>query len=163
MACSKIVVDPTNANVAYAAMSDAATNGIFAAGITGVYKTSDAGVTWANVTAANGKDALFPWSDAAVDPNIPATVYGVVGYVFGTANNGGYKSIDSGGTWNLLNAANAPVGAGFGRISLAISKSANPNVLYEAAADIPRPVVICRFDAIGQRRRHFHEPDRQHA
>ena len=40
MACSKIVVDPTNANVAYVAMSGAAANGVFANGITGVYKTT---------------------------------------------------------------------------------------------------------------------------
>ena len=66
MACSKIVVDPTNANVAYVAMSGAAANGIFTNGITGVYKTTDGGVTWTNVTAANGKDSLFPWSDGAI-------------------------------------------------------------------------------------------------
>ena len=75
MACSKIVVDPTNAIVAYVAMSGAAANGIFTNGITGVYKTIDAGVTWSNVTAADGKDSLFPWSDAAVDPN--TTRYGL--------------------------------------------------------------------------------------
>ena len=106
-------------------MSNAAANGNFINGITGVYKTTDGGVNWSNVTAINGKDSLFPWSDAAVDPNTTSTVYGAVGYLFGTANNGGYKSVDSGGTWNVLNAANAPVGASFGRISLAISKSAN--------------------------------------
>ena len=163
MACSKIVIDPTNANVAYAAMSNAAANGVFAGGITGVYKTTDAGVTWANVTAANGKDSLFPWSDAAVDPNTTSTVYGAVGYLFGTANNGGYKSVDTGGTWNVLNAANAPVGASFGRISLAISKAGNPNVLYEAAEDNTATGAITQVRAIGQRRSQFHGPDRWHA
>ena len=135
MATSKIVVDPGNALVAYAAMSGAATNGNFINGITGVYKTIDGGVNWSNVTAINGKDSLFPWSDAAVDPNTTSTLYGAVGYIFGTANNAGYKSVDTGGTWNVLNAANAPVGATFGRISLAISKLANGNVLYVAAED----------------------------
>ena len=108
MTCSKIAVDPTNANVAYAAMANIGNNGIFAAGITGTYKTTDGGVNWTNVTAANGKDSTFPWSDVAVDPNTTANVYGTVGFLFGAANNGGYKSPDSGTTFNLLNAANAP-------------------------------------------------------
>jgi hypothetical protein len=145
MACSKIVIDPTNANIAYAAMSNFATNGVFAGGITGVYKSTDGGLTWANVSAANGKDSNNPWSDAAVDPATTANVYGAVGFIFGTANNGGYKSTNSGIAFSLLNAANAPVGANFGRISLAISKAANPNVLYMAAEDNTVTGAITRF------------------
>jgi photosystem II stability/assembly factor-like uncharacterized protein len=145
MACSKITFDPANANIAYAAMSNFGTNGVFAGGITGVYKSTDAGVTWANVSAANGKEANLPWSDVAVDPNTTANVYGAVGWLFGTANNGGYKSPDSGGTFNLLNAANAPVGASFGRISLAISKASNGNVFYIAAEDNTSSGAITRF------------------
>ena len=145
MTCSKIAVDPTNANVAYAAMANIGNNGIFAAGITGTYKTTDGGVNWTNVTAANGKDSNNPWSDVAVDPNTTANVYGAVGWLFGAANNGGYKSPDSGTTFNLLNAANAPVGASFGRISLAISKASNANVLYMAAEDNTATGGITRF------------------
>ena len=135
MTCSKITIDPASANIAYAAMSNFGTNGNFVGGITGVYKTTDGGSTWTNVSAANGKDSNNPWSDVAVDPNTTANVYGAVGWFAGAANNGGYKSPDSGTTFNLLNAANAPVGASFGRISLAISKASNGNVLYMAAAD----------------------------
>jgi photosystem II stability/assembly factor-like uncharacterized protein len=134
MTCSRIAGDPTNANVAYAAMADFGNNGVFASGITGVYKTTNGGSTWTNVTMANGKDSTYPWSDVVVDPNTPNIVYAAVGYVFGTANNGVYKSTDSGGTWTLLNAAPVPVGASFGRISIAISKANNANVLYIAAA-----------------------------
>ena len=43
--------------------------------------------------------------------------------MFGTANNGVYKSTDSGATWTLLNAAPAPVGTAFGRISISDFKS----------------------------------------
>ena len=134
MTCSKISVNPTNANIAYAAMANLGNNGIFAAGITGIYKTTDGGVTWVNVTAANGKDSTYQWSDVAVDPNTPSTVYAALGAYFGTANNAFYKSTDSGATWTQLSAANSPVGASFGRLSLAISKSASIDVLYEEAA-----------------------------
>jgi hypothetical protein len=130
--CAKIAIDPTNANIAYAAMANNGFNGSSAVGsITGVYKSTDGGVTWANVSAANGKESNKPWSDLALDPNNTSNVYGAVGSIFGTANNGGYKSSNSGSTFNLLNAANAPVGDTFGRMSLAISS--NGNVLYMAA------------------------------
>lgn len=43
MTCSKIAVDPTNANVAYAAMANIGNNGIFAAGITGTTRPPMAG------------------------------------------------------------------------------------------------------------------------
>jgi len=135
MTCSRIAGDPTNANIAYAAMANFGNNGIFTGGITGVYKTTDGGSTWANVTMANGKDSTYPWSDVVVDPNTPGTVYAAVGYLYGTADNGVYKSTDSGATWTLLNAPPAPVGASFGRISVAISKANNANVLYIAAED----------------------------
>lgn len=84
---SKIAVDPSNANVAYAAMSNFGNNGVcFSGGAcsdTGIYKTSDGGGTWTNVTAANGKDSTSPWSDLAIDPNTPSIVYAAVGDIFG--------------------------------------------------------------------------------
>ncbi|PYL50559.1 MAG: hypothetical protein DMF33_12465, partial [Verrucomicrobia bacterium] len=145
MTCSRIAVDPNNANIAYAAMANFGNNGVFTSDITGVYKTTDGGSTWANVTMANGKDSTFPWSDVVVDPNTPSTVYAAVGYLFGTANNGVYKSTDSGVTWTLLNALHAPVGASFGRISVAISKANNANVLYIAAEDNTTTGELARF------------------
>ena len=135
MTCSRIAVNPTNANIAYAAMANEGINGVFTSGITGVYKTTDGGSTWTNVTMANGKDSDHPWSDVVVDPNTSSIVYAAVGYTSGTANNGVYKSTDSGATWTLLNAPHAPVGASFGRISVAISKANSANVLYIAAHD----------------------------
>src|SRR5438093_2618539 len=69
MTCSRIAGDPTNANIAYAAMANFGNNGVFTGGITGVYKTVDAGSTWTNVTMANGKESAYPWSDVVGDPN----------------------------------------------------------------------------------------------
>jgi photosystem II stability/assembly factor-like uncharacterized protein len=146
LTCSKIVVDPTNANIAYAAIAAFGNNGAArAANTTGIYKTTDGGTTWTNVTAANGKDSTFDWSDVALDPNTPSTVYAAVGYILGAANNGAYKSTDSGATWTLLNAANAPVGSTFGRITVAISKASNANVLYIAAENNTGSGALARF------------------
>jgi len=133
LSCSKIAVDPTNENIAYAAISPRGHNGIFTFNTTGIFKTTDGGATWANVTAANGKEPTYPWSDVVVDPNTPTTVYASVGYDGGIGTNAIYKSTDSGATWTQLAAANAPVGTSFGRFSLAISRSLSANVLYAAA------------------------------
>src|SRR5947207_11504142 len=99
MTCSRIAVDPTNANIAYAAMADFGINGAFTSGITGIYKTTNSGSTWTNLTMANGKEYTYPWSDVVVDPNTTSTVYAAVGCVFGTANNGDYKSTDRSAPW----------------------------------------------------------------
>ena len=60
-------------------MADFGNNGVFTNNITGVYKTTDGGSTWTNVTMANGKESTFPWSDVVVDPNTTSTVYAAVG------------------------------------------------------------------------------------
>src|SRR6185437_4462606 len=98
---SKIAVDPTNANIAYAAIADFAVNGLVSN--TGIWKTIDRGATWTNTTAGPIADTFDPFSDVVVDPNSPQTVYAAVGHPGGSAKNGVYKSTDGGATWNLLN------------------------------------------------------------
>jgi photosystem II stability/assembly factor-like uncharacterized protein len=51
LATAQISVDPTNPNIAYAAMNDFAFNGLCCSN-TGVYKTIDGGLTWVNTTTA---------------------------------------------------------------------------------------------------------------
>src|ERR1035438_3748744 len=134
LAVSKISVDPTNANTAYAAFNDYAENGACCAN-TGIYKTTDGGITWTNVTSAALLDSSRPWSDVAVDPNSASIVYAAHGDPFNAnATNGVYRSLDGGSTWALL--ANFPHGAN-GRIALAVAASAsttNSHVLYVAIA-----------------------------
>ncbi len=136
LAVGKIAVHPSDQNTAYAAVNDFAENG-FCCSNTGVYKTSDGGVTWTNVTSAAGKDSLYPWTDVAVDPNSPTILYAAHGDIFNSnSTNGVYRSLDSGATWSLL--TNAPNGGGsVGRIALAVAPSAsnaNQHVLYVAVS-----------------------------
>jgi hypothetical protein len=140
LAIGKISVDPTNDNIAYASVNDFDENGPCFTGPacagTGIYKTSDGGMSWTNVTSANGKDSLYPWSDVVVDPNTHTTIYAAHGdpFAYNTAN-GVYRSTDSGSTWTLL--TGAPNGGGIGRIALAVAPSATTSgahVLYAAVA-----------------------------
>ncbi|HJT32931.1 MAG TPA: DUF4394 domain-containing protein, partial [Pirellulales bacterium] len=123
---SRIAVDPVNPNIAYAAIGDLAENGL--SGNTGIWKTTNFGVTWTNTTATAIGDTTDPYSDVVVDPNNSSTIYAAIGHPGGSASNGIYKSTDSGATWNLL--SNFPNGANDGRISIAVSSRNNPNVLY---------------------------------
>jgi photosystem II stability/assembly factor-like uncharacterized protein len=126
---SEIAVDPTNADVAYAAMAANFGNNVLFGSNTGIWKTTDGGVTWTNTTTAI--TAALPWSSIQIDPSAPNTLYAAVGDIFGSAQNGVYKSTDGGTTWSPL--AGAPNGTASGRIVVAVSKS-NPQVLYVSSS-----------------------------
>ncbi|HKF50528.1 MAG TPA: MBG domain-containing protein [Terracidiphilus sp.] len=134
----QISVDPTNENIAYAAVGGYSQNGVSGAiGNFGIYKTTDGGTTWTNVTAADALDAGTPWSSVVVDPNTPNIVYAALADPFYAVSNAVYRSTDSGTTWSVL--TNAPSGAepAMGRIALAVSpaaKTAGSHVLYVAVA-----------------------------
>ncbi len=129
---SKIVVDPKNPDIAYAAIGNGAENGGYPSG-TGIYKTIDGGKTWTNTTSSI--TTIDTFSDVVIDPSTSgstATIYAAVGYTGGDAANGIYKSTNAGNTWTLL--SNFPNGSNDGRISLAISPT-NTSVLYAAVSD----------------------------
>ena len=119
---SALAADPTNANIIY----------LGAAG-GGVWKSVDAGVTWAPIT--DNQATLFTGA-IAVAPSAPNTIY--VGT--GEANNsidsyyglGVLKSTDGGATWTLENA-----GGDFTRktISAIAIDPTNANNVYVAISD----------------------------
>jgi photosystem II stability/assembly factor-like uncharacterized protein len=126
-AISEIAVDPTNANIVYAA---AATCPFSPAGNKGVWKSTDAGVTWTNTTTSIASSTTF--TSVRIDPNNPNTLYAAVGFPFGgSSTNGVYKTTNGGASWSLL--ANAPGGLSAGRIVVAVSKS-NSQVVYVSAS-----------------------------
>ncbi len=79
-----VAVDPTNAQIAYI------TRGSFSTSSGQVFKTTDGGANWTNVT--NGLPSL-PTNTVAVDPAYPSNVY--VGNDLGV-----YLSNDGGASWN---------------------------------------------------------------
>ena len=71
------------------------------------------------------------YSDVEIDPNTPSIVYMAIGSLYGSADNGVYKSINGGITWSLL--SGVPSGVNDGRISIAIAPSST-NVVYVCIA-----------------------------
>jgi photosystem II stability/assembly factor-like uncharacterized protein len=90
--------DPSNSNVIYAATQ-----------VSGVYKSTDSGMTW---NQSNG--ALTPWATPAgnfidvrsivVDPSSPQTLY------IGTLGRGVYRSTDGAITWTNILAPSEAIG-----------------------------------------------------
>lgn len=112
----KIVIDPSN------------TNELAACGVSGMYRSSDAGNTWILVL-----DTLF-W-DMVQDPLNPDILYAASGYVKNAQDGyaGIFKSSDFGNTWTLLNTGIVPTGEVM-RIKLTISPQ-NTNKIYAIACD----------------------------
>ena len=126
---SKIAVDPTNANIVYAAMGNVGGAKAFRPGA-GVYKSTDGGVTWANLTASI--ETTDTYSDVEVNPTNPSIVYMAVGTFYAAAKAGVYESTNGGTAWTKLNLGVATTN--FGRTSIAIAPS-SPQTVYATVED----------------------------
>lgn len=118
-AISSVQVDPTNPNNVYVAVAGGGANGT--AGGNGVFRSTDGGLTWSNVTAAAIAGSVNqPFSDLVIDPTNPQILYAAIGAINGSALNGVYKTTNGGASWSLVGAT-LPSGAGVGRIKVAIA------------------------------------------
>jgi hypothetical protein len=127
---SRIVVDPSNPNVVYAAVGAQATNGL--PGNTGIWKSIDAGADWVDATGAISTTAAF--SDVAINPANPGVLYAAAGEPGGSLANGLYATVDGGASWfKEVNFPSGATDARVGRITIAIAPSA-PQVIYASVA-----------------------------
>jgi photosystem II stability/assembly factor-like uncharacterized protein len=120
---SQIVVSPVDPDTVFVAVAGGGVNGV--GGNTGIWESTDGGLTWTNTTAAISTTAAF--SDVEIDPTDPQALYAAVGSFRGSAVNGVYKTTDGGATWSA--AGNFPMGVADGRITVAVAPS-DPQTLY---------------------------------
>lgn len=107
-AVEKIIINPLNTNTIYAATSE------------GVYKTTDAGGSWAV------SNPVLMAMDVVMNPTDTSLIYSAHGNLNSSPNPGIYISQDAGATWDLWNGG-LPT-SNFGRTALAISVS-NPSII----------------------------------
>gem|GEM_PF-734376 len=108
---SQIVVDPSNTSIVYVA-SDR-----------GLYKSTDAGVSWSNTRCGTYVNSLV------MDQSNTQILYGAIG---GTGANSIRKSTDGGATWSTLTAG-LPT-TSMGRTQLAIAPT-NGNIVYASISN----------------------------
>ncbi|MDH5805746.1 MAG: hypothetical protein OEZ54_11265, partial [Gemmatimonadota bacterium] len=142
----RIVLDPTNPNVAYAGvMGPAWSDGQER----GVYRTTDGGATWERVLFVNERTGA---SDLVMDPSNPNKLFAGMWehrrwpwfFESGGEGSGLYVTYDGGDTWTrITDDAGIPEGP-LGRIGLAIARN-NPNVVY-AVVEATRSELIRSSD-----------------
>ena len=118
-AINKIVIDPTNTQIVYAA-SNRSSGG-------GIYKSTNGGTSWSLYHTGDVKDLVIHPTNASV-------LYCAVGYPWGNAENGIFKSTDSGVTWTRFSTG-LPSATSMGRMTLSISPT-NPLVIYVGISQI---------------------------
>ena len=101
----RLIQHPTDANILYAASSS------------GIFKTTDAAVTWNQTISGNFKEIVFKQND----PNI----------IYASKSGKFYKSIDAGDNWTMITNG-TPTGAYRGVIAVS---AANPNFVYFFATE----------------------------
>lgn len=102
----RLLIDPTNSNILYAATSY------------GIYKTWDAGVNWYRVSQSNTTDMEFK-------PGDPNTLY--------ACRTGLYRSTNGGATWTQI-ASGLPLSINISRMVVAVTPAA-PDFVYLATAN----------------------------
>lgn len=113
----KIIVNPSNSNE------------LVACGVSGMYRSTDAGVNWTQINTGLYWDMLS-------DPNNADVLYAATGWIL-TANAGSagvLKSTDFGQTWTPL-PTGMPATGSLQRVKLAIAPS-DPNYIYAITTDL---------------------------
>ena len=124
-----LAVAPSDSNVIYAGTGEA-TIRIDVSHGDGVYKSTDAGVTWAHIGLADTRHI----GKVRVHPTNPDVVYvAALGHAFGkNSERGVFKSVDGGKTWEKTLFINDGVGV------VDLTLDANPRILYAAAYETSR-------------------------
>ncbi len=126
---SKIVIDPSNSNIVYAAVPGALWSDSQERGL---YKTTDGGKNWVKILYGNEKTGC---ADIEVDPKEPNRIYASMwqfrrtpwSFTSGGEGSGLYKSEDGGKSWKHIDKQFSPDGL-LGRICLAVAPTEPKNI-----------------------------------
>lgn len=102
-----MAMDPSNPSVVYASMWQMSrSHWTFSSGGTGsgIYKTTDGGANWTNISHRPGlPTGIFGRVGIAVAPSSPNVVYALIQADYKDQAGGLFRSDDAGQSWNLIN------------------------------------------------------------
>jgi len=127
-----IVVHPTNPDIVFVGVGNHGTD-CDPTKPTGVYRSTDGGLTWTNTTAAITTSEDF--TDVEPDPNNVNVMWAAVGSRLGSMANGVYRTTNAlaaSPTWTLI--SNIAFGVNVGRTEIAVAPS-NSQVVYVVMAN----------------------------
>ncbi|HEY1340913.1 MAG TPA: glycoside hydrolase, partial [Bryobacteraceae bacterium] len=138
---SDVVIDPANPNTVYAALWEARQgpweNGAFSGTGGGIFKSTDGGATWHQLT--KGLENGVIQANLAIAPSNPRRLYASIatagGGGFGPGGSTGiYRSDDAGESWTRITTDQRPAGRiGGGDVSVPAVDPKNPDTVYVAS------------------------------
>jgi photosystem II stability/assembly factor-like uncharacterized protein len=136
LAVSSMAMDPVNPDVIYAGTGEGYFNIDMVRGA-GIFKTTDAGMTWAQLANTNNSDFYYV-NKIVVSPNNALQVYAAT-------RSGLWRSTDGGTTWiQMLNAA-----GGNGCLDLAIRTDVVTDTLFASCGTFTQALILRNPDAGG--------------
>jgi len=118
-----VAVAPSDENIIYVGEGENTMRGNVSEGLSGVWKSEDAGRTWKNMGLKDGRHIIR----LVIHPRNPDIVWAaVMGNLFGpNETRGGYKTTDGGKNWRRVLYVNNQTGA-----SDLVMEAGNPEVFY---------------------------------
>jgi hypothetical protein len=140
IAVTCMAFDPSNSSTIYAGTGEGFFNADGVRGA-GIFKSSDAGVTWTRLTATINNTNFFFVNDIVVSPANGQHVYAAT-------RTGVWRSLDGGSTWNQAIVSNVANGAN-GAMDLVMRTDQATDYIYAAVGTFARSHIFRNTDAGG--------------
>jgi uncharacterized protein (TIGR03437 family) len=125
---TSVLFDPTNGNIAYAALSNPSNTYNLAPAT--IWKSSDGGATWTKQNSGLPTGSQFGRTKMAIAPSNPSLLYASVTNTGGGGLLGLYRTTNGGATWSSVpNPPDYCVSACTDHLALTIHPT-NPNIIY---------------------------------
>lgn len=141
LAVTSLAFDPSNSNVIYAGTGEGFFNADGVRGA-GIFKTTDAGITWTRLPATANNSNFFFVNDIVVGNGANSQ------HIYAATRTGVWRSLNGGANWTQVIASNAANGAN-GAMDLVIRTDQATDYVYAAVGTFAQSHIFRNTDAGG--------------